>query len=248
MTTTSMPESTSEPEPSLSSVSGLLVIACVFTVVGGFTDAYSFLAHDHVFANAQTGNVVFLAVYVSARDWSGALRHLPPIGAYVLGTAIGKALGAQPVKRTFRATLICQAIELFVLFFLSFGAVGMRESYVVPLISFAAALQNSSFGAVGPWTFNSAMTTGNLRNATSGFVLWQLGRHTRHNRSQFVVSALAIISFSTGAFLGAFITRFAPNYALVPCLLLVSLGLVLTLRQRIQMKRLFSGERDEAPA
>ena len=41
---------------------GLLRIACLFAVVGGYLDAYSYLAHGHVFANAQTGNVVFLAV------------------------------------------------------------------------------------------------------------------------------------------------------------------------------------------
>jgi hypothetical protein len=30
-----------------------------FTVVGGYTDTYSFLAHGHVFANARPENVVF---------------------------------------------------------------------------------------------------------------------------------------------------------------------------------------------
>ena len=40
------------------------------------------------------------------------------------------------------------------------------DASVVPLISFVATLQNTSFDRVGPWPFNSAMTTGNLRNAS----------------------------------------------------------------------------------
>jgi uncharacterized membrane protein YoaK (UPF0700 family) len=38
-------------------------------------DAFSFLAYDHVFANAQTGNVVLFAVFASAGDWSHAARY-----------------------------------------------------------------------------------------------------------------------------------------------------------------------------
>ena len=41
----------------------LLLIAWLLALVGGYLDAYAYLAHGKVFANAQTGNVVFLAVY-----------------------------------------------------------------------------------------------------------------------------------------------------------------------------------------
>ena len=109
----------------MSSVAGLLVIACVFPVVGGFMDAYSYLAHDRVFANAQTGNVIFFGVYASAQDWPRALHALPPIAAFALGTAAARLLGVQSKKHTFRATLICQGLEGSVLFLLAIFATGL---------------------------------------------------------------------------------------------------------------------------
>ena len=39
--------------PSLRSLSSLVVIECLFTIVGGFLDAYAFIAHGHVFATCK---------------------------------------------------------------------------------------------------------------------------------------------------------------------------------------------------
>jgi uncharacterized membrane protein YoaK (UPF0700 family) len=76
--------------PRFRDVSGSLIIGCVFTAAGGYMDAYSYLAHGHVFANAQTGNVVFFAVFASGGEWVQALRHLPPVAAFASGVAVAK--------------------------------------------------------------------------------------------------------------------------------------------------------------
>ena len=52
---------------------------------GGFLDAYTFVGRGGVFANAQTGNIVLLAVAAGERHWSAALLHVPPILAFMLG-------------------------------------------------------------------------------------------------------------------------------------------------------------------
>ena len=107
------------PTPSLRSVWLLLVLESLFSVVGGFLDAYAFIAHGHVFANAQTGNVVYFAMYATSDDWPDAVRYIPPIVACILGVSAGKLLGSRSEKHTFRATLVCQCIELVVLAFLT---------------------------------------------------------------------------------------------------------------------------------
>ena len=89
------------PSPALRPMLGLLVVVCVFSVVGGYLDAYSFIAYDHVFAIAETGNVILLAVDASGHNWSQAVHHLPPIGAFVLGAATAGLLGAKASKHTF---------------------------------------------------------------------------------------------------------------------------------------------------
>lgn len=97
-------------------------------------------------------------------------RTLPPIFAYTCGVAVARLLRVRPQKQTFRATLICQALELLVLLVLLFFGRFVSDFCAVPLIAFSAALQNTSFSNLGPWEFNSAMTTANLRNAVSGWV------------------------------------------------------------------------------
>src|SRR5208282_4843964 len=80
------------PIPTLRSLSGMLAIASLFAIVGGFLDAYSYLARGHVFANAQTGNVVLLGVRVAAGDSTSAWKTLPPILAFMCGVAVARLL------------------------------------------------------------------------------------------------------------------------------------------------------------
>lgn len=222
-----------EPDPPpLRSMRGLLIIACVFTTVGGFLDAYSYLAHGHIFANAQTGNVVLFGVYASSGDWVQALRAVPPILAFMAGVALARILRVRSTKTSFHATLICQSLELLVLLFLASFADRLPNISVVPLLSFVAALQNVSFSTVGPWSFNSAMTTGNIRDAVSGLVQAALGEADPKLRGEAVVSGLVFLCFATGALFGGLYTRYDEKHSLIPCALLVFLGMLLTLRER----------------
>src|SRR5580658_5472988 len=99
------------PDGLTRSTAGLLLLACLFATVGGYLDAYSYLAHGHVFANSQTGNVIFFSVYASESEWGKAARHLPPIIAFSIGVAVAKLLGSRPTKDSLRATMVCQAVE-----------------------------------------------------------------------------------------------------------------------------------------
>lgn len=229
-TTNSSPETEDLPLPG--ELRGQLTIASLFTVVGGYLDAFSFLAHDHVFANAQTGNVVLFSVYASGGDWSHAARYVPPIAAFACGVSIAELSGVRSIKRSFRATLLCQGIELIVISVLA--ALGPRfpTEYVVPTISFAVALQITSFGAIGPWRFNSAMMTANIRHATAGAVLWFIGRDRQHNGGRVLVAGMTCFAFLLGALFGGVCTRFNKDYALVPCVALLFIGFLLTLRQQ----------------
>src|SRR5580698_7650084 len=121
-----------EPRPVLR----LLVVACLFAVAGGYMDAYSYLAHGHVFANAQTGNFVFFSVYASGGQWGRAARHLPPIVAFSLGVVVSKLLGIHSHKDSFRVTLLCQGVELSILAALAVGGDRLPNASVVPIMSF----------------------------------------------------------------------------------------------------------------
>ena len=153
-------------------VRSLLPIALLLTLAGGYLDAYSWAAHGHVFSNAQTGNVVYFGLYAAAGDWRGAFGHLLPVAAFILGVLAAKLLGVQPVKHTFHATLLCQGCELATLAGLFLLRTRISDSWFVPAIAFVAALQTTSFGALGSLTFSSAVTTTNLLNSVSGLFAW----------------------------------------------------------------------------
>ncbi len=213
---------------SLRSLSNLFLIESLFSLAGGFMDAYAYLAHGHVFANAQTGNVVLLAVSSAGRDWSQAGRHIPPILACALGVMTAKFLGVKSKKQSLRATLVCQILELLAIVALTLFDSSLPNFVVVPTLSFVVALQVTSFNKLGPWGFNSAMTTGNLRSATEGIVLWWMGEDRHENAGKATVAAVACLCFLSGAFFGAFFTHRFPRYALVPCVVLLLAGHLLT--------------------
>jgi uncharacterized membrane protein YoaK (UPF0700 family) len=220
------------PQTTLSEVSGPLAVACVFTAAGGYMDAYAYLAHGHVFANAQTGNFIFFAVYATAGDWAQASRHVPPIVAFALGVAVANLLGVHPEKHTYRATLFCQAFELAILGVLAVSGSRLPDASVVPLIAFVAAVQNTSFDRIGQLPFNSAITTSNLRSAVTAWVLWLKGEETAENRSKAIALSMICGSFLAGALGGASFTRPGTQHALVPCVAIVAAGFLLTWRLR----------------
>ena len=50
-------------------MSDTFLIAVLLAVVGGSLDAYSYVARGHVFANAQTGNIVLFGLHLADGEW-----------------------------------------------------------------------------------------------------------------------------------------------------------------------------------
>lgn len=58
------------------------------TAVAGFWGAYTYLLRGSVFCNAQTGNVVLMAMALGSAQWGEALYYLIPLSAYILGAFV----------------------------------------------------------------------------------------------------------------------------------------------------------------
>ena len=52
---------------------------------GGLQDAYTYIGRGKVFANAQTGNIVLMAVHAFAGEWGRVLHYLVPLCFFALG-------------------------------------------------------------------------------------------------------------------------------------------------------------------
>ena len=60
-------------------------LTAILAIVGGFLDSYSYLMRGHVFANAQTGNIVLFGVNLQKRDFTQAFYYFVPILAFAVG-------------------------------------------------------------------------------------------------------------------------------------------------------------------
>lgn len=58
-------------------------LGALLAVTGGFLDAYTYLTRGRVFANAQTGNLVLLAMNLAGGQFQKAQYYLIPILAFI---------------------------------------------------------------------------------------------------------------------------------------------------------------------
>jgi uncharacterized membrane protein YoaK (UPF0700 family) len=206
-----------------------VAIAIVLTFVNGYLDAYTYLACDGVFAGAQTGNLILMAISVVQGNTTQAIRHLPPLIAFIAGVAVAEGLRRRPLKLGApSAPESAIFIEWMLLVAASVGA-GASEKLVSSLIAIALAFQVTSFGTLGCWKYNSTLGSADLgavgQSAVHAFfggdqdVCWTV--------SKFV---LGMVAFLVGAATGGALTLIWHHYAILGAI--VALGAMPLLLRR----------------
>ena len=205
-----------------------LAAVCLLSMVGGFTDAYSFLCRGHVFANAVTGNMVLLGMGLSKGAWAACGGYLAAILAYgggiVMADAIQSKLGARRAFDWHQAVLV---LEIILLFLVSFVPCGSADAAVNATISFVCALQVQTFRRVHGLPFSSTMCTGNLRSGADALFNGLRGADPAgFSKARHYFSV--IVLFVLGAILGSILfTSWGPKaFVLAPLALLAVLILL----------------------
>ena len=192
------------------------LVGALLAVAGGFLDAYTYLCRGEVFANAQTGNMVLLAHWLTERQWRRAGMYLIPILSFFAGVLVAEVLKTRFSGRAgrfhWRHTVL--AVEIAVLTAASFLPQGKLDGVVNVMVSFVCALQVETFRKVRGNPFASTMCTGNLRSGTDALYHGLF----RHDRIQLRRSALyfgIIACFICGAALGGVLSEWAPQRAVL---------------------------------
>lgn len=208
-------ENNADPPPE-----STLAVACLLSLSGGFLDAFTWVAHGRVFANAMTGNIILLGVSATAGDWRQALNHVPPLIAFLFGVWTAQALRLPRGDPRWPA-LLSLILEIAVLTAIAFLPRSFPDLWIVLSIAFAAAVQNSSFTRVGGWTYNSVVTTGNLRRFGETMFGGSVPRRDDGMLKQARVFGAICLAFLAGALIGGLGGRIMHNAALaMPVLLL----------------------------
>jgi uncharacterized membrane protein YoaK (UPF0700 family) len=212
-----------------------LRVAVVLSVAGGFLDAFTWIAHHGVMANAQTANVVLLAVYAAMGQWEEALRRVPPIAAFLVGVLIVCRLraGANDEGK-YHLAMVTLVIEGLVLAVVMALHVRLPEVAGTLGISFAAAMQTASFARVEGRNYSSVMVTGNLRYAMETFFSGYVEKHDPVALRQSRTLIMVCLTFALGAALGAVLTKTIGSRALLVPLALLVVALVLCTRSRVR--------------
>ena len=187
-------------------MSDTLRAAVCIILSGGFQDAYTYCARGHVFANAQTGNIVLLSSHLIAGEWALGLRYLVPVLAFLLGTAVAEAVHFRYrycEKIHWRQIILLVEIALLLIV----GFLGHELDAVAnALVSFVCALQVQAFHKVHGHAYASTMCIGNMRSGMEALCAYLYKRdHAILKKAMTYFSVIGL--FAVGAGLGSYVTR-----------------------------------------
>ena len=184
-----------------------LWFALLLTLANGFMDAHTYYVRGGVFANVQTGNVIFFAIDASERAWGAAMAHVWPILAFIAGVTLAAHIKSGRAERIVGHPLRwAMAVQVLVLGVIGFVPATVAHSYVTVPIAFLAAIQIGLFRNVGDLAYMPVATTGNMmrfvETGYDGFVERRPG-----SRRACGIYGTLILTFAGGALIGAFASR-----------------------------------------
>lgn len=206
-------------------------LSAILAVVGGFLDAYSYLLRGHVFANAQTGNIVLLGVNLQKRAFEQAFYYFVPILAFALGVLLVELI-KKIYKEEHRIHWRQRIVVLEVVLLLVVGLLprGRYDVIANVLISFVCAMQVEAFRRVHGHPFASTMCTGNLRSGTESLFQYVSQKDKKFRDKSFKYYGITAC-FILGAVIGTFLSGQVGEKAVFLCSGLLAMAVLLMIKE-----------------
>lgn len=176
-------------------------VCAILSFSGGLQDAYTYNVRDHVFANAQTGNVVLMSQNLMSGNIRNGLHYILPLVAFAVGVFIAERVEHKfknAKKMHWRQMII--VMEMIMLFIVGFLPKELNMAANI-LVSLSCAMQVQTFRTVHGFGYASTMCIGNLRSGTES-----LSVYLREKDKDALYKALhffgIIIIFAIGAGVG----------------------------------------------
>lgn len=175
-------------------------LAVLLALSGGIMDVYSYLVRDHVFANAQTGNMLLFGVNLATGDWAQCLHYAVPVICFAAGIALCHTIKIVATEEHLHWRQIALVIEAVLLVVVGFVPEG-RSLYANGLTSFACGIQVQAFRKFHGRALATTMCIGNLRSGTQALVTYASDRDQKQLRGG-LLSFFVIACFVLGAVIG----------------------------------------------
>ena len=175
-------------------------VAIPLALAGGVMDAYSYLVRDHVFANAQTGNMLLFGIHLAAGRWIECLHYGVPVACFAAGIALCHSIKIFAKEEHLHWRQLALVVEAAFLVIVSLIPEG-RSLWANGLTSFACGIQVQAFRKFHGHALATTMCIGNLRSGTQSIVSWF---HEKDEKAlnTGLLSYFVIVMFVLGAVLG----------------------------------------------
>lgn len=175
-------------------------LAVFLALAGGLMDCYSYLVRDHVFANAQTGNMLLFGVNLASGNWDQCVHYIVPVLCFALGIAVCHVIKLLARMERLHWRQLALFIEIIVLVYVAFVPEG-HSLRANGLTSFACGIQVQAFRKFHGRALATTMCIGNLRSGTQAFVSYMNTNDGEQFKSG-LLSYFVIVCFVLGAVVG----------------------------------------------
>ncbi|MFB0920802.1 MAG: YoaK family protein [Oscillospiraceae bacterium] len=207
-------------------ISESVQLGIILAISGGLMDAYTYVCRGHVFANAQTGNILLLGVNLSEGNFRTALPYLYPVLSFTLGVLMSEIVRRRYLRAKklhwMQITTLLEAVILLVVGFLP-------QAMNIPsncLVSFACGIQVQSFRTIRGNGIATTMCIGNLRTATQYISDYFYEKDRGLLRKGLMYYGIILI-FVCGAIIGYKLVQLWAEKAIIVSSILMLLGFLM---------------------
>lgn len=203
-----------------------MILAIFLTLAGGFQDAYSYNCRGHVFANAQTGNIVLLGQNLAQGNWKTAVHYLIPLMAFISGVYITEWVHYwYKDRQKIHWRQVVLVVEIILLLIVGV----LPQSFNVlanAMMSFACAMQVNSFRKFKGIPCATTMCIGNMRSATDMLCKYHISKDEKLKKKSLQYYFIILI-FAIGAAGGALLSMQMGEKAIWVAAFLLWVGFIL---------------------
>jgi len=209
------------------------IIHYTMASVGGFLGGFAILSHHDLLGNAQTSNLISLAISIVGRNPFEALLHAGSLLLYMLGLSLTVLI---PRYTKWNLRLCSIAIDALALAILAFIPSTAEDFLALYPIFFAMAFQWNTFKGADGYISSSIFSTNNLRQFTTSLTEYFCDRDRNHlNKTSFYGGTL--LFFHIGVAISYFACMNLGTMGSLTGLLPLSLSLFFLLTENKRLRR-----------
>ena len=215
-------------------ISESIELGILLSLSGGFMDAYSYMARGKVFANAQTGNMLLLGIYLSQGQYMKSFYYFLPVFAFALGIALTAIVRLRNKSQLHwrQISVFVEGIILLIVAFIPFEMNLLANS----LTSFACGIQVQSFRKIHDKPLATTMCIGNLRGGTEN-ICYYFVKKEKHYLEKGLIYYGSILFFIFGAIIGNIFVYYLSQYAIMSCSILLMISFLIMFNDRENQKK-----------